>query len=255
MYVDESGDPGLVNSPTRYYVLSAITFHESFWQTILDDLILFRRELKKLYGLKMKEEIHSSIFINGRTPISQTIYFNIRLTILKRCMEWLNNRNDVSVFSVRCDKLGKTVDVFDYTWKVLIQRFDNTLAARNFPGPRPLAGIDKGIILSDNTNGGKLTRLLRTMRRYNPVPHIQSLYGPGYTNMRLRAIVEDPVMRDSANSYFHQMSDVVAYFARQYFEPNKHIRRKGARNYYGHLSRVINPHVTRQNSNYRIVLV
>jgi hypothetical protein len=24
MYVDESGDPGLINSPTRYYVLSGL---------------------------------------------------------------------------------------------------------------------------------------------------------------------------------------------------------------------------------------
>lgn len=29
MYVDESGDPGMLVSPTRYFVLSGLVVHES----------------------------------------------------------------------------------------------------------------------------------------------------------------------------------------------------------------------------------
>lgn len=42
MYVDESGDPGKINSPTNDYILSAIVIHESAWQNLLNDLIAFR---------------------------------------------------------------------------------------------------------------------------------------------------------------------------------------------------------------------
>ncbi len=142
-------------------------------------------------------------------------------------------------------------DIFDYAWRVLIQRFDNTLAHNNFPSG---TGNDKGILLADNTNGGKLTKLIRKMRHYNPVPNnIQ--FGPGHTNIRLRAVVEDPIMRDSSASYFHQMVDLVAYFARQHYEPNKFVRKKGARTFYGILKNVVNPHVTNVSTYTKIVMV
>lgn len=32
MYVDESGDIGLVNSPTHYFVLVGLVLHELRWQ-------------------------------------------------------------------------------------------------------------------------------------------------------------------------------------------------------------------------------
>jgi Protein of unknown function (DUF3800) len=31
MYVDESGDPGLNNSPTRYFTLTGMVVHEQRW--------------------------------------------------------------------------------------------------------------------------------------------------------------------------------------------------------------------------------
>lgn len=41
MYVDESGDPGLTSSPTRYFVLSGIVIHELRWAICLDQLNQF----------------------------------------------------------------------------------------------------------------------------------------------------------------------------------------------------------------------
>ena len=34
MYVDESGDVGMVNSPSRYFVLVGLVLHELRWQQI-----------------------------------------------------------------------------------------------------------------------------------------------------------------------------------------------------------------------------
>jgi hypothetical protein len=46
----------------------------------------------------------------------------------------------------------------------------------------------------------------------------------------------DPVLWDSRTSYLHQMVDVIAYFLKQLFEPNRRIREKGAHNYFQRLA-------------------
>ena len=55
-------------------------------------------------------------------------------------------------------------DVFTMAWKALIQRFENTIAHRNFRGPSN--ADERGMIFPDATGNKKLTRLLRQMRRY-----------------------------------------------------------------------------------------
>jgi hypothetical protein len=132
---------------------------------------------------------------------------------------------------------------------LLIQRFENTLLHKNFPGP---FNNDKGLVLADNTNGQKLIKLIRQMRRYNPIPNMAHL-GGGSRNIPLRAIIEDPNFRDSSHSLILQMVDVVAYFARQVFEPNKYVRTKGARTFYSRLKSVINQKVTNNSKHFKIV--
>lgn len=252
MYVDESGDVGpLPGSPTRYFILSAIIVHESSWQNLLDDIIALRRFFKAKHGLLLKEEIHASEWLQKRIKLRAGIPRNVRFDILKKCLEWLKSRTDVSVITIRVDKQGRP-DPFEYAWRLLIQRFDNTLAHRNFPGPG--TGADKGMIICDNTDGNKLRKLLREMRRYNQVNNMVSI-GPGARNIPLRAIVEDPVFRNSGDSFLLQLVDVVAYFARQIYEPNKYIRQKGGRLAYGRIEPIVNKFVTNYATNFKIVEV
>ena len=62
MYVDESGDTGMVNSPTRHFVLSGLVVHELRWQGCLDQITEFRRNMRVKYNLKMRDEIHAVRF-------------------------------------------------------------------------------------------------------------------------------------------------------------------------------------------------
>lgn len=243
MYVDESGDCGLPSngSPTNFFALSAIIIHENKWNSLLQELISFRQNLKTTKGLKMREEIHAIKFINKPGELKR-IPRNDRLDILKQCIDWLAVHPDVSVISVVVDKRNKSGEIFELAWERLIQRFENTIQKKNFPGSSPIE--ERGMILPDNTDNKKLKNLVRKMRRYNFVPNIQSLYGQGYRSMALSYVIEDPFLKDSADSYFHQMVDVVVYFVRQIFEPNAYTRKKGAVTFYNRLKPVINPHVT-----------
>lgn len=245
MYVDESGDCGKLNSPTRFFILSAIVVHELRWRSTLEDLVDFRRKLRDEKGLKLRDEIHSSEMINRPGELLR-IKRNDRLDILKKCIDWLNARNDLSLFSVVIDKDRCSKDVFELAWTTLIQRFENTLNYNNFKGPRN--PDDKGIILSDNTEGLKLRALLRKMRHYNTIPNRADLYGDGFRNLVLRSVVEDPVFRDSKYSFLHQMCDVVAYFCRQKYEPNAYVKKKGGHKFYDRLSSVVCQSVTKRNN-------
>jgi len=210
MYVDESGDIGLTGSPTRYFVLTGLVLHELRWRQTLDELIAFRREQKTAFGLKLREEIHASM-------------------------------PDLSLICVVVDKANKpaTYDVFDAAWKALIQRFENTLAHRNFPGPRN--PDDMGMLFPDRSDEKKLNALLRRMRAFNPVPSQPS---SGYRNLQIRTIIEDPNYRDSSHSYFIQSVDVTAFLLYQHLAPSACIKKKSGQNYFGRLAPIVCKHAS-----------
>lgn len=230
MYVDESGDTGITNSPTRYFVLSALIVHELRWASALDQIVAFRRRMRDKFGLLMSDEIHAAGMINKPKALVR-IPRNDRLTILRALVDEIAKLPDVTVMNIVFEKgrASSSDVIFDRTWQYLIQRFENTLSHRNFPvkdNPE-----DRGLIVCDKTDD-RLNRLLRRMRRYNPVPNQT---GAGYRDLHLKYIVEDPVHRDSRHTYFLQAVDTVAFFLYQVVAPNAFIRKRGARLYYTRL--------------------
>lgn len=229
MYVDESGDTGLQNSPTRYFALSGVVVHELRWHSVIDRIIDFRRRIRDLYGLKLREELHASPLINRPgTDLSRRIPKHKRLEIVRAFAKELASIGDLSIINILVNKIGKpaTYDVFEAAWVALIQRLENTIRNRNFNGPANQD--DCGLILPDRTDEKKLTLLLRRMRRWNPVSN-QPQWGSGFRNLRLARLVEDPVFKDSEHSYLIQASDLAAYLLYQRIAPNKYMRKKGAR--------------------------
>jgi hypothetical protein len=237
LYVDESGDPGLIESPTRYFVLTGLVVHELRWSGYLESLILFRQRLKERFGLKLREEFHAASFITRPGELVR-IPRNDRLTMIRSFTDLLANLGDISIINVIVDKQGKRADydVFQSAWSVLLQRFENTLSHHNFPGP---ANPDeKGIILCDHTDDKKLLQLLRRRRHYNPVPNRMG-FGTGYRNLPLQYIVEDPCFRDSRHSYFIQAVDLAAFVLYQKMSPSSYMKKKSAHNYFNRLHPVL----------------
>lgn len=244
MYVDESGDVGLNNSPTSYFVLSAIVVHELRWKETLINLVEFRRMLRDTKGLKLREEIHCTELINRPGELKR-IKRNDRLDIIKKCIDWLNAQKELNIFSIVVNKRNRKDDIFEMAWNALTMRFENTIRNNNFSGPRN--PDDRGIILSDNTEGEKLRKLIRKMRHFNFIPNRKDFFSEGARNMKLEYVIEDPVFRDSKNSFLHQMNDVLAYCVRQRYEPNAYMKKKGGHNFYKRLDNVVVKKVTSKN--------
>lgn len=245
MYVDESGDTGIVNSPTRYFVLSGIVVHELRWRVYLDQMVDFRKRMLRSFGLHLREEIHASNFINNPGNLARIKRYD-RLAILRLFADELATMTDLNIINVVVDKVGKQVDydVFTWAWKTLIQRFENTISYHNFPGPKN--ADERGTIFPDNTDVKKLTLLLRKMRRFNPVPN-QPIYGPGYRNQMLSYTIEDPNFRSSADSFFIQAADLTAYLLYQNICPNSYMKKKQGNNYFLKLNSILCKVATRAN--------
>lgn len=250
MYVDESGDIGLTGSPTRYFVLTGLVLHELRWRQTLDELIAFRREQKTDFGLKLREEIHANPMLSKPGALVR-IPKHQRLEILRRYADKLASMPDLSLICVVVDKANKpaTYDVFDAAWKALIQRFENTLAHRNFTGPRN--PDDMGMLFPDRSDEKKLNALLRSMRAFNPVPSQQS---SGYRNLQIRTIIEDPNYRDSSHSYFIQSVDVTAFLLYQHLSPSTYMRKKSGQNYFGRLAPIVCKHASPRYPSYIVRL-
>lgn len=241
MYVDESGDSGLVNSPTDYFVLTALVLHESSWHEMLDRLVAFRKRVRAKFGFKLAHELHAGKMLSKPGPVlAQQIKKNDRLTIIRAHLDTLARMDFLNVITVRVDKRGKNpafYDAFDKAWEALIQRFENTLGAKNFPGPKLQA--DLGVIFCDETDSATLRKIYRRMRVFNAVPNNRSFYGTGYRQLPLARIIEDPTVRNSVHSYFVQAADTAAFAAYQLCDPSGYVKKKGARNYYKRLDPVL----------------
>lgn len=244
MYVDESGDSGLVNSPTSHFALSGMVIHESRWRDFANAISAFRKTLRSVYALPVRTEIHASQFIKSApVPLMRR---HIRLAILRNFIDEIAKMNFISITNVIVSKAGKppNYDVFTNAWQALFQRFENTLSYGNFPGGHR---NDFGIVLTDATDGGKLQKMVRRMSVHNPVPNM-AWAGPGYRNIPILRIIEDPHPKDSKTSYFIQACDVSAYFLLQKYKPNVFIRRSGAQNYLDRLSPILNKRATYSNA-------
>ena len=251
MYVDESGDPGLNNSPSRHFVLSGLVMHELRWREFIDQMLVFRRRMKAAYGLGVRDEIHAAEYV--RSSGSVGLPRNIRYLILRHFAEELSRMNWLSVTNVVVDKQGKPngYDVFENAWRALFQRFENTLAYRNFPGPQN--PDDSGIVICDDTNGGKLTKLMRKMGSYNPIPN-QHHAGPGYRNLPLKRVIEDPNLRESWNSHPIQAADLCAFLLFQYLTPNGFMKKHGGQALFKRLDPLLNKRASTKNNHGLVML-
>lgn len=186
--------------------------------------------MKSAFGLGMRTELHAAPLLSRPGELVH-IRKDHRLTIIRSFADELATMSEINIINVVVDKKGKKpeYDVFERAWRVLIQRFENTLSYRNFNGPQN--ADDRGMLFPDHTDDKKLTQILRKMRRYNPIPN-QSRFGEGQRNLLMKKVVEDPSFRDSAHSHFIQAADLAAFLLYQHLQPCAYVRKKSAQNYF-----------------------
>lgn len=249
MYADESGDCGMPadGSPCRYFCLSGVVVHELRWLDTIHELLVFRRWLKQRYSVFLEVEIHAAEMISKPSkldPSLRGLKKNERLAILRQFAGKLATLPDISILNIVVDKRGRVPnkeEVFRWAWYSLFQRFENTIRSGNFPGPRNLH--ERGIVFPDNTDGGKLKRFLARMRSTNPLK-LEQPRGAVVINQPIQTLIEDPVMRDSRESYLIQAADCAAFLLKQSIDPSSYMRRNGGNAYFRRLQPVLCTHAS-----------
>jgi hypothetical protein len=181
-YYDESGDAGIVGSPTKYFVLSCVLVHEKQWLSTLDQLISMRRRMRELHKLPTRPEIKSTDIRRGRGPLLHLRWSpERRMQFYQNVMRYqANTLTDLTIFAVAIEKGPAQVngrEPRETAWEFAIQRVNR------------FCDDERAIFFPDEGHFPFIRRLLRRMRRFQNVPR---RWGGGSLSVPTARIVEDP---------------------------------------------------------------
>jgi hypothetical protein len=212
-YFDESGDPGLTNSPTTFFVLSCVMVHHSKWQASLDALVELRRLLRKQYGIPMADEIKAIDIRQGHGALRGLRFPPARrLLAYRRLLRWADAAlPDVKIFAVALDKARASANGFEpreTAWDFALERVQTKCRKED----------EHAMVFPDEGHAALIRRLMRRKRRHNRVP---KKWGAGSIEAQMERIIEDPSDRRSIDSYFIQLADWCSFAAHRskYVDP------------------------------------
>lgn len=203
-YYDEAGDDGYPNYFSAMFVLSALYMPYLAWKENFEALHEFRRELKRQFGLPVRTQLHSRKFVLNKNPYKSFGLSDAdRLGIVDLYCERLATL-ELKVINVCIDKTRirkASYPVLLWALKFSVQRIENDLRNTGSEDSRFLIITDPGRV-------GKMRKTTRKVRRINYIP---SMYGPHAYRRQIERLIEDPLPKDSRESYFIQSADLVSH--------------------------------------------
>ena len=214
-YIDDSGDTGLksAGSPTDAFVLCALIVQDHAWLSTLDEIVTFRRFLRKAFGIGPRAELKAGYLIHGTGPFSgSNIGDAARLRIFRLALRFQRKVGTIQTWAVvigktAWEKQNKGEDIRQAAWRTMIERIERFT----------FNGKDTCVVFPDEGYPDFVQMMFRRMRRFSQVP---SAFQSGVSLSRpAQFLVEDPNFRRSQNSYFVQLADLNAYAAHRHVFP------------------------------------
>lgn len=202
VYYDESGDDGFPSYASPLFVLSAVYCPALDWRENFDILAQFKRQVSKDFNLPFQLEIHTKELLLNKKP-----YAPLRLSDAER-VEIVSRFCQVAAqLSLRCITTAvikpwiKKADfaVLDKALSYSVNRIETDL--RGSPANRFL-------IITDD---GRVAKMRSTTRRMQKINYVPSQFQPGAYSREIRHLIEDPLPKDSRESYFIQLADMTAF--------------------------------------------
>lgn len=207
-FVDESGDVGLRNSPTRHFVLCAALVDHVHWAEVNRELLAMRQRLLATHGLRLDAEIHASEFLGG-SPLHLGLDFRRRFECTLHILRTLGALPGTTFVRIAVFKTVDQGDVLEMAWGELLSE----LGRQKQQGPTRACPSSGLLVISDHHGG----------RPYRPTVAQLAGMTPGLQLLDL------PFGRDSKDNLALQASDLLAYLTKQSIEPGVHFSRSRGR--------------------------
>jgi len=200
-YYDESGDDGHPVTSSPLFILSVVYQHHLVWKENYEVVKKFKRQLANDFPFPFHEELHTREFVLNKRPYNRWgIRDADRIHVIDLYCE-LCGRSDVKIINVVIVKPRfhkADVNVLDTALTFSVQRIENDLA----PVPQ-----NRFMIITD---WGRVGKMRKTTRRVQKINFIPSKFGPTPRRMEIQKLIEDPLPKDSSQSYFIQLADLSA---------------------------------------------
>ena len=205
-YFDETGDDGFPKYSSELFVLTSVYLNDSEWKDTFSIIREFRKEIKHRYGFPVKLEMHTNRFITDKNPYKKFSwdiatkkkilreYFNMIAGLHIKVINVVINKKNIST---------QPYEVLDRAFTYNIQRIENDLNKISHDAQ------SKFIIITDEGRVGKMRKTSRRVQIINPIP---SKHYDGCYRREIQRLIEDPLPKQSSESYFIQIADFVSYF-------------------------------------------
>ncbi len=212
VYYDESGDDGFPNYSSELFVLSGYTTHDQDWKDDYQTLKNLRTELKNRFNFPVKWELKiKDVLLNKNPYRTLGLKDSQRLELCKLIALRLATLKGkfVNVVINKTKILRPEYDVLKNAVTYNVQRIENTLSAIDL--------TNKFLIITDDGRVGKMRKTIRKIQRFNYIP---SKFGTSPYRKEIKLLIEDPLPKQSHESFFIQISDYLAYLVYLYSMKN-----------------------------------
>lgn len=222
IYLDESGDYRWFNGCTQHFVLSALVVPDHSFAEAFGRVKQFRRAIKESDGMLLRKEIHAREFVKGKGQLGPTtISKGRRCAIYKDLLTLLNSLAELGVYTINCSiPNAPGQDRYELAVDRVLNRLNRTLQYFD----------TYGILVFDEGKERLVRKITRRMHVHNPIPSALGAWETGeYTkNLTIDRIVGDPFFKSSAEDYFLQAVDCIAFgLLKQDEPPTPHVTTYG----------------------------
>jgi hypothetical protein len=205
-YFDETGDDGANTASSKYFVLTSLYMSTSDWQSNFNAVRAVKQQLKQKYGFHVSQELHTKHLLTDKNPYRNYNWSpEEKREIIKAFVLTIADLK-ASAINVLIDKtkfIDESYPVLENALKYNIQRIENDSK-----------GKWHYLIITDKGRLPPMRKTARAIRASNP---IQSKYAYGFSNHPITGLIEDILEKDSQESYFIQICDLMSYFVHLYY--------------------------------------